>query len=187
LFKELKQVSILKPVFLCSNLCLNLQLISLMKMEPKKRLIIMGIGNFLMGDESVGVHAVQQFDGMDLPEGVETLDGGTGAFYLMSYFETYPKVIIMDATMDGQEPGSIKLIKPKFARDFPKALSTHDVGLKDLLESLEILGKLPEIYLFTITIKKIDYMKLGLTPEVEAALPLVKQKVIDLMNELLKE
>jgi hydrogenase maturation protease len=153
----------------------------------KKKLLILGIGNFLMGDEAVGVHAIKQFEGMTLPEGVEILDGGTGAFYLMSYFETYPKVILIDATMDGNPPGYIKLITPKFASDFPKALSTHDVGLKDLLESLEILERLPEIYLYTISIQKIDHMKLELSPEVEAALPIVKQKALDLMKELLKE
>lgn len=158
-----------------------------MLMIEEKKIVIMGIGNFLMGDESVGVHAVHQFDGMDLPKGVETVDGGTGAFYLMSYFEEYEKAIIIDATMDGQKPGSISLIKPKFAKDFPKALSTHDVGLKDLLESLEILGRLPEIFLFTISIEKIDHMKLELTSAVEAALPLVKEKVLSLMKELLEQ
>lgn len=156
-------------------------------MEQEKKILILGIGNFLMGDESIGVHAVQQFDDINLPDGVESLDGGTGAFYLMSYFEEYPKVIIIDATMDGQSAGSIKLIKPKFARDFPKALSTHDVGLKDLLESLELMGKLPEIYLFTISIKKIDYMKLELSPEVEASLPVIKEKVLGLVDELLDQ
>ena len=156
------------------------------KYEQDEKLLILGIGNFLMGDEAVGVHAIKQFDESGLPEGVEVLDGGTGAFYLMSYFESYPKVILIDATMDGNPPGHIKLITPKFASDFPKALSTHDVGLKDLLESLEILGRLPEIYLYTISIQKIDHMKLELTPEVEAALPVVKEKVLKLMHELLK-
>lgn len=155
--------------------------------RTKNKLLILGIGNFLMGDEAVGVHAVKQFEDMKLPEGVEVLDGGTGAFYLMSYFESYPKVILIDATMDGNPPGHIKLITPKFASDFPKALSTHDVGLKDLLESLEILGRLPEIFLYTISIQKIDHMKLELSPEVEAALPVVKKKVLDLMKELLEE
>jgi len=153
--------------------------------EKEKKVLILGLGNFLMGDESVGVHAVKQFENMELPDGVEAVDGGTGAFYLMSYFEEYPKVIIMDATMDGNEPGFIKLLKPKFSRDFPKALSTHDVGLKDLLESLEILERLPEIFLYTISIQKIEYMKLEMSTEVEAALPHVKQKVLDLMKELL--
>ena len=156
-------------------------------MEENKKILIMGIGNFLMGDEALGVHAVQQFYDLDLPDGVATLDGGTGAFYLMSYFETYPKVILIDATMDGNPPGTIRLITPKFARDFPKALSTHDVGLKDLLESLEILGRLPEIYLYTISIQKIDHMKLGLSEPVQKALPQVRDKILILVDELLKK
>ena len=147
----------------------------------------MGIGNLLLGDEAVGVRAVQLLEELKWPEGVETLDGGTGAFYLMSYFETYPVVILIDATMDGNPPGTINLIKPRFASDFPKALSTHDVGLKDLLESLEILGKLPRIFLFTVSIVKIDYMKLELSEPVEQALPEVRDKIIQLVAELIKE
>ena len=156
-------------------------------MNEEKKIVIMGIGNFLMGDEAVGVHAVHQFDDMELPEGVELVDGGTGAFYLMAYFEEYPVAIIIDATMDGNKPGTIRLIKPKFAKDFPKALSTHDVGLKDLLESLEILDRLPEIYLFTVSIEKIDHMKLELTTEVEESLPIIKEKVTNLMYKLLEQ
>jgi len=42
--------------------------------------LILGIGNILMGDEGIGVHVVRHLEKAPLPAGVECLDGGTGGF-----------------------------------------------------------------------------------------------------------
>ena len=122
-------------------------------MEDK--ILILGIGNYLMGDEGVGVHAIQRLEKLPWPEYVDLLDGGTGGFHLLSYLTDYPKVILIDATMDGDAPGTVKLIKPKFASDFPRALSAHDIGLRDLIESAAVVEKLPETWLVTVSIDEL--------------------------------
>ena len=50
----------------------------------------------------------------------------------MEYLDQDARVILVDATLDDKPPGTISLLKPKFASDFPKAMSTHEIGLKDL-------------------------------------------------------
>jgi hydrogenase maturation protease len=72
-----------------------------------KKILIMGIGNYLMADEGVGVHAAEQLQRMTWPENIEVLDGGTGGFHLLEYFEVHDHVILIDATLDGREPGTI--------------------------------------------------------------------------------
>ncbi len=139
--------------------------------DKENRILVMGIGNYLMGDEGIGVHLAQRLEKQGCPPNVDVLDGGTGGFSLMSYFDEYPVIIFVDATMDGKKPGSISLIKPKFAADFPKTLSVHDVGLKDMVEAVYITGKVPKMYLFTITIAEIKPMTVELSPEVEACIP----------------
>lgn len=129
--------------------------------------LIMGIGNYLMGDEGVGVHVAQRLAQEALPEGVDVLDGGTGGFFLMEYFENYPVVILIDATLDDRPTGTIRVIEPRFAVDFPRAMSTHDIGLRDLVEGLAILGKLPKIYLFAVSIEMIQSQQIELSPELE--------------------
>ncbi|MCB0640793.1 MAG: hydrogenase maturation protease, partial [Phaeodactylibacter sp.] len=104
--------------------------------DKSEKILILGVGNYLMGDEGVGVHLVHRMGEMDLPDYLDVLDGGTGGFFLMSVFDEYGAVIFVDATMDGREGGTLSLIKPRFAADFPKALSVHDVGLKDMVEAL---------------------------------------------------
>ena len=138
--------------------------------------LIMGIGNYLMGDEGVGVHVAQRLAKETLPEGVDVLDGGTGGFFLMEYFENYPVVILIDATLDDRPTGTIRVIEPRFAADFPRAMSTHDIGLRDLVEGLAILGKMPKIHLFAVSIEMIQSQQIELSPELERVMPeLLKQ------------
>jgi len=65
------------------------------------------------------------------------MDGGTGSFNLMPILSQYPYVVFVDATMDNKPAGSINVLYPEFAADFPSVLSAHDVGLKDMIEALE--------------------------------------------------
>lgn len=139
--------------------------------------LIMGIGNYLMGDEGVGVHVAQRLAKETLPEGVDVLDGGTGGFFLMEYFENYPVVILIDATLDDRPTGTIRVIEPRFASDFPRAMSTHDIGLRDLVEGLAILGKLPKIYLFAVSIEMIQSQQIELSPELEQVMPALLEQV----------
>lgn len=147
-------------------------------------ILILGIGNYLMGDEGVGVQFVQRLNPKDFPENISILDGGTGGFSLIPYIESHKHVILVDATMDGKEEGSISLLKPKFSQDFPVSLSGHNFGLKDMMDILTFMDKMPEIHLFTITISKMEPMFLGLSPKVEAAIPKVAEMVRKLVEEL---
>jgi len=151
--------------------------------QQLKKTLILGIGNYLMGDEGIGVHLANRMEKETLPEGVDVLDGGTGGFHLLEYFEKYEHVILVDATLDGNAPGTIRMIKPKFAKDFPPAMSTHDIGLKDLVSALQILGKMPEIDLFVVSIKTIQQQGIELTEEVESVVPYL----IDEVKYLLKK
>jgi hydrogenase maturation protease len=146
--------------------------------------LILGIGNYLMGDEGLGVHAVQQLM-QDMEPGLaDIVDGGTAGFQLMEYLESYPNVIMIDATLDGKPAGTIQLIKPKFSKDFPSAMSTHDIGLKDLVEGLALLGRLPNIHLFIVSIEKVQPLTTELSPEIKGVLSEVKNRVVELAAAL---
>ena len=152
--------------------------------NKSQSMLVLGVGNYLMGDEGIGVHLIEQMSSRQLPEYIDLLDGGTGGFLLLNYFEVYPVIIFVDATMDGKEEGTISLIRPKFASDFPSALSVHDVGLKDMIESVYLMEKIPDIYLFTVSIKEIDPMWVGLSPRVSEAIPELIEQIIKLSESL---
>jgi hydrogenase maturation protease len=152
--------------------------------DKSNSILILGVGNYLMGDEGVGVHLIQELAKMDIPEGVDILDGGTGGFLLLNCFEAYKSIIFVDATMDGQEEGTISLIRPKFASDFPSALSVHDVGLKDMIEAVYLMENKPDMHLVTISIKDVVPMTVELSENVKKAIPKTIKKIITLTETL---
>jgi hydrogenase maturation protease len=125
----------------------------------------------LLGDEGIGALAAQHLARTDLRTEADIVDGGTGGFHLLSYFQDYGRIIMIDAAADGRPPGTVSLLKPRFACDFPPSLSAHDIGLKDLVEAATLLGGLPDIELITVSVGKIQPMSLDLSPAVGAALP----------------
>jgi hydrogenase maturation protease len=151
----------------------------------KKKVLILGVGNYLMGDEGMGVHFARQLSNELDDEQVDVVDGGTGGFALMEMLESYPVVILADATLDHNPPGTIRLIQPKFSADFPRAMSTHEIGLKDVVESLILLDKMPQIYLFVVSIEKVQPLSIELSPEIENSIIALKYKVVELAKSLL--
>ena len=138
----------------------------------------MGIGNLLMGDEGIGVHVANRL-ALEIIPGIDVVDGGTGGFHLLEYFEKYEHIILIDATLDNNSVGTIRLIQPRFAKDFPKAMSTHDIGLKDMVSALQLLGKSAAIYLFVISIESLQQQGIELTPAAEKIIPMLVNKKFD--------
>ncbi len=147
-------------------------------------ILILGIGNYLMGDEGIGVQFVKNLDTSRFPKNISFLDGGTGGFSLVPYIESHEHVIIVDATMDGKEEGTITLLTPKFSDDFPVSLSGHNFGLKDMVDILTFMDKMPNIYLFTVTISKMEPMYLELSPKVAAAITKVTEMALELVQKI---
>ncbi len=144
--------------------------------------LLLGIGNLLMGDEGVGIHAARRLREEGLPPRTAVLDGGTGGFHLLSCFQEYRCIVLVDAARDGRPPGTITVLRPRFASDFPRALSAHDIGLRDLIESAALLGPLPEIVLVTVSIAQTRPMCMELSPPVAAALPQACRTILELLS-----
>jgi len=147
-------------------------------------ILVLGVGNYLMGDEGVGVRLIEEMASGELPDYLDLLDGGTGGFLLLDRFQAYGTVIFVDATMDGKPAGTVSLLRPRFASDFPTALSVHDLGLKDMIEAVYLLDHQPDLYLITISIDRIDPMSVELSGAVEKAIPEAIEKITTLSQKL---
>ena len=148
------------------------------------KVLILGIGNLLMGDEGIGIHISRYLETNFTWTQVDIVDGGTGGFHLLEFFQNYPKVILIDATIDGQPDGTIQLIRPKYSSDYPPTLTAHDIGLKDLLDALYLLNHQPEIWLYTISIPRLDRVSLELSPEIEAVIPVAANQIAQNLSDL---
>jgi hydrogenase maturation protease len=146
--------------------------------------LILGLGNILLQDEGIGVHTLRELEKLEWPDHVDLLDGGTGGFVLLSLFQDYKNIVIIDATLSNEPEGTIKVLKPKFAKDFPKSLSTHELGLKDMIESAILLGKVPNLHLIVINIEPDQKLNMEVRPQIKKRIPEVIETVKDVLRNI---
>ena len=60
------------------------------------KILLLGIGNEILGDDGVGIHVARYFEKLDL-QLFDVKYAGIGGFNLLDYIEGYEKVIIVDA------------------------------------------------------------------------------------------
>jgi hydrogenase maturation protease len=149
----------------------------------KNNILVLGIGNILLNDEGAGIHVVTQLEKEGLTR-ADLMDGGTGGFHLLGFIQSYKNIILVDASLDQFPAGHVRVLHPKYARDFPHQLSAHEIGLKDLLDAAFLLGNLPDIYLIAVSIRNFQELGMELTPEVEKAIPVAIEKVKELVKLL---
>jgi hydrogenase maturation protease len=142
-----------------------------------QKTLILGVGNLLMGDEGVGVAAIRHLEANGFGERAELVDGGTSGFHLLGLFRNQQRLILIDAATDNKPLGTVSLIRPRYASDFPPTLTAHDIGLKDLIESAALLGYWPDVDLITVSIGDLGLMTMDLSPAVAAALPEIEALV----------
>ncbi|MDR1764113.1 MAG: HyaD/HybD family hydrogenase maturation endopeptidase [Dysgonamonadaceae bacterium] len=150
-------------------------------MEQEK-ILILGVGNLLLKDEGVGIHCIKALEKKELPEYVDLMDGGTGGLHLISWIEGYKRIIMLDATLDNNPPGTVRLIRPRYASDFPPLMSAHEIGLRDMIEAMAISDKTPETELIVVSVEDISEVGIYLSPKVEAAVDEVVEMVISAIS-----
>ncbi|MCK5033298.1 MAG: hydrogenase maturation protease, partial [Calditrichia bacterium] len=87
-------------------------------------------------------------------------------------------IFLVDATIDGQKLGTITRLTPRFSSDYPRTLTAHDIGLKDLIDSFHLLGKVPEVILYAVSIISPNQVSLELSPELEETIPKIAYQIL---------
>ena len=108
-------------------------------------ILVLGLGNPIMGDDGVGIVALEQFrDRFEVSDGVELMDGGTWGMNLLPYIESAGKLLLVDAIRSGLEPGADAYVDgPDLPRILGQKLSAHQVDIVDVLTLCQLRGTLP--------------------------------------------
>ncbi len=109
------------------------------------RIVILGLGNILCGDDAFGIRVVERlYGGYDFPANVEIVDGGTRGPALYTHVREAEALIVVDAVDLGLEPGS------RIVRDgnLPcwlgiKKMGAHQNSFAELLALAELKNTLP--------------------------------------------
>lgn len=114
---------------------------------------VFGIGNILLSDDGVGVHAVNRLkNDYEFRESIDLIDGGTKGLDLLPLFEGRDKVLIIDAANFKKKPGTIDTVAgDRIPAFLSSKLSVHQIGLPDMLFAAKLMEITPpEMYLIGI-------------------------------------
>jgi len=128
----------------------------------------MGIGNLLLSDDGVGVHAVQALARRHLPDWVETLDVGTAFLDALPALETVERIVVIDAVKADGRPGAIYRVP--LDKCSPRPLDTlHNFDIFGML-ALAANPRQVQVVILGIEPEKLDWGT-ELSPCVAAAVP----------------
>ena len=110
------------------------------------RAVVLGIGNTILTDEAAGVRAVEMLErDYRLGDNVLVIDGGTSGMEMIEDLSDLDFLIVIDVVKTGAASGTVvKIAGDEIPVFFRRKLSPHQIGLPDVLASLELLDALPK-------------------------------------------
>jgi hydrogenase maturation protease len=144
--------------------------------------VVIGVGNILLSDDGIGVHAARllQTDSR-VPAGVTILDGGTLGLELIPYASEASRLLILDAVNAAAAPGTLTRMTGSELLGSSGGRSVHQLGVTDLIAALALVSAKPqEVVVLGVQPGYTDWGT-SLSREVESALPhLVEAAVSEL-------
>jgi len=156
-------------------------------MKTDQHIAILCIGNILMLDEGVGPRVASELiERFEFPSNVSVLDRASMGMQLLSEFKSYDVILVVDAVdKTGQPPGTVVRFMPDDLARYDTFHGAHDTRFVDVLDAAALLGYSPEGSCLGVQIENmhpVDFT-IGLTPAVEAAVPLLLHSVLTFLTE----
>lgn len=154
--------------------------------ECPPRTLVLGLGNALLGDDSVGLRVVQHVQShLEFHPDIDVDEDTGGGLRLMERLIGYDRAVLVDAQCSGGEPGTVDVL-PVDVIPTQHSHSAHDVNLRMALELGRRAGaRLPAtdaIRLVTIEILPAWTFSEECTPAVEASIGHATQTVLALLT-----
>jgi len=145
-----------------------------------QKTIIVGVGNVLFKDEGVGIYAAKYLEkNYSFSPEIEIIDGGTLGFKLMSYFQEYENVFILDTVSVEDTPGAIYCLPSDVLLGLGAYRKTaHEVEIIEMLEICSLLESHANVTVIGIVPQDIESVQSGLTQEVVDGFELLVVKAL---------
>lgn len=148
--------------------------------------LVIGIGNSLFGDDGAGIHVIERLRALDLPDGIELVDGGTLSFTLLEIVENADRLIVVDAAQLDAAPGTVRVFRDAEMDEYLNSSarpSVHEVNLLDVLVAARLRGRMPARYsLVGIQPQSLDWSSEP-TPAVAAGVDRAAETIFALCGE----
>lgn len=106
---------------------------------------VLGVGNSLMTDDGIGVHALNDFRAASADAAIDCLDAGTVGLALMTRLGNLDGLIAVDAMRLGKPSGTLTVLEGEAMDAHLRNHhgSVHELGLSDIMDALRLAGDLP--------------------------------------------
>jgi hydrogenase maturation protease len=131
--------------------------------------VVLGLGNLLLGDEGVGVHAARALAAAGVA-GAEVLDVGTAILDALPALERARRIVVVDAVEAGGSPGSIYRFPIERALPGPTLAGLHGFDLTRALALAGAEDASRDVVVLGVQPARIEW-SLELSAAVQAALP----------------
>ncbi len=159
-----------------------------------KRILVAGIGNIFFGDDAFGCEVARQLALRPIPEGVRVTDFGIRSYDLAyAMMDGYDATILVDATPQGSDPGTVYLIEPDLKKldEVPEeAVNAHSMNPVSVLQMVRSLGGQPgwlRIVGCEPAVLEVEDGAMGLSEKVQAAVAPAIEMIEALIREILQE
>ena len=146
-----------------------------------KPVLVLGVGNILMGDDASGIRVVESLKDAAIPDDVELVLGECGGLDLVDEIANRDRVIVVDAMDFNAAPGTVcQMNGLDLDEPSERILSPHEFGLVSAFKMARQLECSPrQITVFGIQpVPSNMEFGLGMSPEVVAAIPKVAALVL---------
>jgi hydrogenase maturation protease len=149
------------------------------------KILVIGVGNPFRQDDGAGLAVARKLK--ELADGTFSVveEGGEGATLLESW-KGAGALLLLDAVQSGAEPGTIHRLDA-ISQALPVNMfrdSSHAFGIAEAVELARALGRLPETLIVYGIEGKEFQAGTGLSHEVESALPVVVERVLEEIRTL---
>ena len=157
------------------------------EMTSKRSVLILGIGNRLLGDDGAGPSVLDSLSGDDRISGdARLVDGGTLSFTLLPLIEDADRWIVIDAARMGSPPGTVSVMQGEAMDRFVArrgAVSVHEVSISELMDMARLGQGIPQRRAFVaIEPQHLDWADQP-SPVVRNAIPQAADAVCGLLEE----
>jgi len=136
-----------------------------------EKILVLGVGNTLMTDDGVGVHAALELAKESWPDNVTILEGGTFTQDIYYLFMDYDRLLVLDCVRAKHPPGTIyRLTEDDIKQNREQRMSVHDIDLIDSLRMAEMAGKRPDMVVIGIEPESMDW-SMEMTETLQAKFP----------------
>lgn len=110
------------------------------------KIVVMGIGNYILADEGIGVHAIKELEKEEWPDNVEIFDCGTLGILSLYKIAEADVLIAIDAVVSKEKPGTIIVYDKEdiMLSKVPAKVSPHQIGFQETLLHAQVRGSCPE-------------------------------------------